>query len=316
MNSGTDSYSLDERREQQYYACKSDCRGDFLMKFPGSLLCQKELFLKKMVFKKRRMEMGTGILKTVTENVQFVLVCALVILAVVGLAMLAERTVLKNRLAQAKKTQYITICGMFGAVAMLLHLFDFSVVFLAPEFYKLDFSEIPVMIGAFYLGPVGGVLIELVKILLKLVIKGTSTAFVGDLANFIIGCSFVVPAAVLYHMNKSKKTALAALVAGTAVMTVFGSLFNAWYLLPAFSKLYGIPLDALVGMGTAVNPAINSVSMLVLLAVAPLNLLKGVLISVPTMVLYKRISRVLHNAAQNQGAVGNSGLNAGASMQK
>ena len=156
------------------------------------------------------------------------------------------------------------------------------------------------MVGAFYLGPVGGVVIELVKILLKLVIKGTSTAFVGDLANFIVGCSFVVPASVLYHIKKSKKTAVAGLAAGTVVMTAFGSLFNAVYLLPAFSRLYGMPLDAIVGMGTAVNPAISSVTMLVLLAVAPLNLLKGVLISVPTMVLYKRISRVLHNTAQEQ----------------
>ena len=81
-------------------------------------------------------------------------------------------------------------------------------------------------------------------------------------------------------------------------MTVFGSLFNALYLIPAFSSLYGMPLEAIVGMGSAINPAVTSLSGLVLMCVAPLNLLKGVLISVPTMVLYKRISKVLHNAAQ------------------
>ncbi len=128
--------------------------------------------------------------------------------------------------------------------------------------------------------------------------KGTSTAFVGDLANFVIGCSFVVPASIVYHTKKTRKMAVSGLVTGAAVMTVFGSMFNAIYLLPAFSKLYGLPLDTLVGMGAAVNPAINSISMMVLLAVAPLNLLKGVLISVFTMVLYKRVSQVLHNAAQ------------------
>ena len=94
--------------------------------------------------------------------------------------------------------------------------------------------------------------------------------------------------------------AAAGLAVGTVGITLVGSLFNAFYLIPAFSRLYGIPLDAIVGMGTAINPAIDSVSMLVLLSVAPLNLLKGVLISVPTMVLYKRISRVLHNTAQIQ----------------
>lgn len=92
------------------------------------------------------------------------------------------------------------------------------------------------MVGAFYLGPVGGVVIELVKILLKLVIKGTSTAFVGDLANFIVGCSFVVPASVLYHIKKSKKTAVAGLAAGTVVMTAFGSLFNAGISASGFFK--------------------------------------------------------------------------------
>ncbi len=244
--------------------------------------------------------MGTGILQAIGENLQFLGICALVVLAIVAVAGLVEAKLLRENLAKVKKTRYITICAMLGALAMILHLFDFPIPFLAPGFYKLDFSEIPVMIGAFYLGPVGGIIIELVKILLKLVVKGTSTAFVGDLANFVVGCSFAVPASIVYHLKKTRKTAVAGLVTGTVVMTVFGSMFNAVYLLPAFSKLYGMPLDVIVGMGTAINPAITSVNMLVLLAVAPLNLIKGVLISVPTMVLYKRISRVLHNTAQEQ----------------
>lgn len=242
--------------------------------------------------------MNSGLLQAIGENLHFVFVCAVVIAGIIAVSKLAEMTILKKNIAPVKKTKYITICGMLGALAMVLHLFDFPVVFLAPGFYKLDFSEIPVMIGAFYLGPVGGVIIEVVKILLKLVVKGTSTAFVGDLANFVVGCAFVVPASVIYHLKKTKKTALFGLVAGTIVMTTFGSLFNALYLIPAFSKLYGMPLEAIVGMGSAINPAITSVSTLVLMAVVPLNLLKGVLISFPTMVLYKRISKVLHNAAQ------------------
>lgn len=241
--------------------------------------------------------MGTGFFEAVKDNLQFVAVCAVVILAIIGVSELVERKLLRERIAQVKRTKYITVCAMFGALAMVLHIFDFPVPFLAPGFYKLDFSEIPVMIGAFYLGPVGGVIIELVKIMLKLVVKGTSTAFVGDLANFVVGCSFVVPASILYHVKKSRRMAVASLVTGTLIMTVFGSIFNAIYLIPAFSRLYGMPLEAIVGMGTAINPAVNSVWMLALLAVAPLNLLKGVLISVPTMVLYKRISRVLHEDA-------------------
>ncbi len=239
-----------------------------------------------------------GFLEAAAENLQFLLISLVVVLAIVGASELVERKILKDNMTRVKKTHYLTLCAMLGALATLLHLYDFPVPFLAPDFYKLDFSEVPVMIGAFYLGPVGGVIIELVKILLKLVVKGTSTAFVGDLANFVIGCSFVVPASIVYHTKKTRKMAVSGLVTGAAVMTVFGSMFNAIYLLPAFSKLYGLPLDTLVGMGAAVNPAINSISMMVLLAVAPLNLLKGVLISVFTMVLYKRVSQVLHNAAQ------------------
>ncbi len=241
--------------------------------------------------------MGTGLLQTVSDNLQFVLVSALVIALMIGASWALEKTVLKKNIAHVSKTRYITICGMLGAIAMVLHIFDFPVIVIAPNFYKLDFSEIPVMIGAFCLGPMSGVIIELVKILLKLVVKGTTTAFVGDLANFVIGCSFVVPAAIIYHIKKTKTTAIVSLVCGTAVMVVFGSIFNAVYLLPAFASLYGMPLDAIIGMGTAVNSGVNGVTTFVLLCVAPLNLIKGICVSVPTMFLYKRISRVIHNIA-------------------
>ena len=266
---------------------------------------QRRTFLKQTAksryyLRKGEKEMNKGFFEAVSENLQFVLVCLLVVAAIIAVSEIVERTVLKKNIAKVSRTKYLTVCAMLGALAMILHIFDFPLVFLAPEFYKLDFSEIPVMIGAFYLGPVGGVVIELVKILLKLVVKGTSTAFVGDLANFVVGCSFAVPAAIIYHVHKTKRMAVTALAAGTVVMTVFGSMFNAIYLLPAFSKLYGMPLDTIVGMGTAINPGITSVSTLVMFAVAPLNLIKGVLISVPTMLLYKRISRVLHSDAQEQ----------------
>lgn len=237
--------------------------------------------------------MKNGVLQEIGENLQFVLISAAVIFCMIAVAKLIEKWVLSKQVTMVSKTKYMTVCAMLGALSMLLYLFDFPIPFLVPGFYKIDFSEISVMIGAFYLGPVGGIVIELIKILLKLVIKGTNTAFVGDMANFVVGCSFVIPASVIYHLKKTKKTAMIGLAAGTGIMMIFGSLFNAWYLLPAFSKLYGLPLDTIVEMGTAINPAVTSVNSLVLLAVAPMNLLKGVLISVPTMVLYKRISRWL-----------------------
>lgn len=238
--------------------------------------------------------MGT-LLQQVVDNLQFLFVCALVVAVIVGVSRAAEKTILKDTVVKISKTKYITICGMLGALAAILHIFDFSLLFLAPEFYKLDFGELPAMIGGFFLGPVGAVLIELVKILLKLVIKGTSTAFVGDFANFVIGCSLLVPASIVYHLKKTRTNAGLGLALGTVVMAVFGTAFNAVYLLPAFSTLYGMPLDSIIAMGTAINSHVNSVTTFVIFTVFPLNLLKGALVSLLTMLLYKRISLFLHN---------------------
>jgi riboflavin transporter FmnP len=173
-------------------------------------------------------------------------------------------------------------------------MLDFPLLFLAPEFYKLDFSELPVMLCGFFLGPSAAVFCEVIKILLKLLLKGTSTAFVGDFANFVVGCSLVLPAVILYHTRKAKQSALWGCVVGTVVLTIFGSMFNAVYLLPKFAALFGMPLDAIVGMGTQVNSHITNVSTLVLFAVVPFNLLKGVVDSILTGLLYKRISPILH----------------------
>ena len=187
--------------------------------------------------------------------------------------------------------------GMFSAIAAVLMFFEFPLPF-APPFYELDFSEIPILIGTFAFGPVAGVLMEFVKILLKLFLKGTSTAFVGDLANFVIGCSFVLPASSVYIFRKSKKSAVLGCIIGTLVMTIFGTAFNAIYLLPAFSKLYGMPLDTILQMGAKVNPLVDSNSIISFVAacVAPMNLLKGTLVSVVTLFIYKPLSPIIKSA--------------------
>ena len=194
---------------------------------------------------------------------------------------------------------------------MILFLMEFPIPFLAPGFYELDFSEIPALVGTFAFGPVAGVMIEFCKVLLKLVIKGTSTAFVGDLANFVIGCSLVLPASVIYMFKKTKKRAIAACVTGTLIMTVFGSAFNGIYLLPAFSKLFGMPLDAIVAAGAEINGNIHSVTSFVVFAVAPFNVIKGVAASAVTMLIYKPLSPILKNAnpvmERRAGEISNSG---------
>ena len=181
--------------------------------------------------------------------------------------------------------------GMLAAISVVLMLFVIPLPF-APSFYEIDFSEVPVLIGAFAMGPVAGAAIELVKILLNLVITGTDTAGVGELANFIIGCSLCLPAAIIYKRKKTRKGAMIGMVAGTALMVVIGCLINAYVMLPAYSAAFNLPIDALVQMGTAINPNITNLNTFVIFAVAPFNLLKAVLVSLIVLLIYKKISPI------------------------
>lgn len=222
----------------------------------------------------------------------FVLICLGVVAGLLLLAWVFEHFRCRQHL-RLSSPKYIATVGICSALAAVLMLLEFPLLFLAPEFYKLDFSELPVLICTFYLGPVAGVLTEFLKILLKLLFKGTSTAFVGELANFVVGCALILPATMIYHWKRTKKNALIGLAAGTLMMTVFGSFFNAVYLLPAFAQLFKIPLDVIIGMGTKINGSIRGVTSFVMLAVAPLNLIKGAAVSILTMLLYKRIEPIM-----------------------
>jgi len=226
------------------------------------------------------------------QNLGFVGVCLAIFIGLFLIAFTYERLFMKER-RSLSNTHYITYTAIFSCIAGVLMFLEIP-LFFAPSFYKIDLSEIPVLICTFYLGPVAGVLCEFIKIVLKLLLKGTTTAFVGDFANFAVGCSFVLPASFIYNTKKSRKSALIGMLVGTIVLTIFGSFFNAVYLLPKFADLYGMPLDAIVGMGTSVNKHITSVSTLVLFAVVPFNLLKGIIDSILTFLLYKRISPILH----------------------
>lgn len=226
------------------------------------------------------------------ENLRFVIACAVVFAAILLVAGLSEKLLSKDR-KNFSSTHYISYTAIFACMAGVLMLFELP-LFFAPNFYKLDISEMPVLICTFYLGPVAGVMTELVKIMVKLLIKGTTTAYVGDFANFVVGCSFVLPASIIYHAKPGKKTALIGMAVGTIILTIFGSIFNGLYLIPKFAQLYGMPLEAIVAMGTKVNAAITNVSTLVVFAVVPFNLLKGIVVSALTFLLYKRISPILH----------------------
>ena len=223
-------------------------------------------------------------------NVWFVFVCLITAAAVILLARLLEKAFVKTG-RRADGARYIAFVAMFSAIGGALMLLEIP-LFFAPSFYKMDLSELPVLLCSFYLGPVAGVTAEFLKVFLKLLLKGTSTAFVGDYANFVVGCCYILPASAIYHAHKTKRNAIAGMVIGTLVMAVFGSVFNALYLIPKFAELFGMPIEVIVKMGNSVNKHIVSVPTLALYAVVPFNLLKGTVDGVLTFLLYKRLEKV------------------------
>ena len=185
--------------------------------------------------------------------------------------------------------------AMLAAIATVLMLFEIPLWF-APSFYEIDLSDVAVLIGTFSMGPLAGAIIELVKILLNLFVNGTITAGVGEFANFLIGCALCVPAGIIYRRNKTRNGAVVGLLIGVLTMTLAGCLLNAYVLLPTYAVVFGMPISALVDMGKAVNPSITSLTTFVLFAVAPFNLLKGFIVSFITILLYKKVSPILHQS--------------------
>ena len=230
------------------------------------------------------------------ENAGFVIVSILCVVALILAAKIGECIAdIKNCRLKEKKTQKtrrMVIIAMLSAIAVVLMLFEFPLPFL-PAFYKIDASELPIVIGAFSFGPMAAVIMEFLKVLLNLFLDGTTTAFVGELANFLIGCSFVVPASMVYYYKKTTKRAALGLLLGLVVCTVAGCFLNAYLLLPTYSSVFHMDLDALVAMGTAVNGLIDSLLTFVIFATAPLNIIKCAVVSVLSLLIYKPISKFL-----------------------
>ena len=190
----------------------------------------------------------------------------------------------------------IALIGIFSAISFVLMMFEFPLPMIAPTNYKMGFSELPIMIGAFALGPVAGIIIDAVKVLLNLLIQGSSTGGVGEFASFVIGAAYVLPAALIYSYRKTKKTAVIGLSVSVVTVVIVGSLMNAFVLLPMYIQLYFHgDKSILIAMGTDVHKQITDITTFVLLAVAPFNLIKYGAISIITMLIYKHISRVLKN---------------------
>ena len=189
------------------------------------------------------------------------------------------------------KTRQITGIAVLGALASIFMFVEISMPFV-PPFLKLDISEIPALIGAFAFGPLCGILIELIKNLIHLTVS--SSLGVGEVANFIIGSFFVGTAGYVYKHKKTKTGAIIAMASGTIVMTLIASLANYFFLIPFYAKLYHLSIDDLVGMAAKMNLFVKDFKSMIVYAFVPFNLFKGLVVSIVTAILYKRVSHLFH----------------------
>lgn len=194
------------------------------------------------------------------------------------------RTQKKNLLS----TRELATIAILAAISAVLFMIEIPIVL----FYKLDLSSLPVLLGAFAMGPLQGTLIQLVKSLLGLL--HSSSQGVGELADFIMGFAMLLPAGLVYRCMKHRKGAIVGMLLGTLVATIAGVLTNYFIMIPFYSTAFGMPVEAIVGMGAAIVPAVDSTWKFVLLITAPFNLFKWVVISAVTALVYKPLSPILH----------------------
>ena len=193
------------------------------------------------------------------------------------------------------KTAYITKIAMLGVVAYVVMFLEFALPFF-PSFLEMDFSELVPLMGALAMGPLAGMLIELVKNLLHWA-TASSTGGVGEVANFVVGSAFVMTAGYVYKRNKTKKGAMLALVCAIVAMIVAGAIINYFVTVPFYASVFfkdAGGIDGVVAMSAALIPAIKDKLTLILFAFCPFNLIKGVVLSLITIPLYKKVSPLLH----------------------
>lgn len=189
-------------------------------------------------------------------------------------------------------TRNLAMIGMLGAISAVLMLLNTAVPFV-PTFIKIDLSELPIILGAFMMGPLSGLMIILVKIVLHLVMSGTDSMFVGEFANVVGSVSYMIPAVLIYKKIRTKKGAVLSMAVGTIVTSVISIISNTFFVFPAYAKVYGMPMDAIISMGTAVNPGIHDLFTMMLYSILPFNIFKFALVSIITFFVYKKIEKLV-----------------------
>ncbi len=182
--------------------------------------------------------------------------------------------------------------ALLSALAFILMFLQTPIVVLFPDFLKVDVSDLPAIIGAFAFGPLYGILIEAIKNLLHAITQ-SSTFYVGEVANFLVGSALVGTAGFIYQIRKDKTGALMGLMAGVIAMAITGALANYYFIIPAYETLMNFPVEAIIGMAAKVNGSVTSLFTFVIFVIVPFNLLKGTLVAILTLLIYKRVSPLL-----------------------
>lgn len=190
-------------------------------------------------------------------------------------------------------TRTMVKTSVLSVLAFLIMYLEMPLWF-TPPFLKVDLSDIPALIGAFSLGPVAGVIVELLKNVLNLAIEGTTTGGVGELANFFVGSIFVFAAGAIYQNKKTFKNAVLGMITGAIAMTLVAAVLNYYFLIPFYAKLFGVTVDQYVELGAQVNRFVSDYKTFILYGIVPFNLFKGIMVSIITIPLYKRVSPILH----------------------
>lgn len=186
----------------------------------------------------------------------------------------------------------MVLTAVLSAVAALLMFFDFPVP-LVPSFVKLDFSEVPVMLGAYFLGPVSGVAVALLKILLHCIVRGTATLGIGEAANFTGSLAYILPAFFIYSARPTKKGAILSLVIATLCVSAIVAVSDYFAFFPLYAKVAGVDVSVFVAMGSAVNHRVIDLFTLIFYAVFPFNVFKYGVTSVFVFLLYKRLEPIM-----------------------
>ena len=198
-----------------------------------------------------------------------------------------------NKTIAKQRLQLIVTAGVLAAIASILRFIETPLP-LIPAFLKVDFSNIPALIGGFALGPVAGTAILFIKNLVYLPFSGTGG--VGEVADFIVSLSLVLPAALIYKHKKKRGGAIIGMVSGSAIMSfVAAPLMNYFILVPFYALVFfDSSVDAIIQMASAVNPSITGLWQYILFAVVPFNIIKCLIICLITGFLYKPLSPLLH----------------------